>query len=110
MTSKPNPQAPGFNFRSTPVPWRSVSLSTTKGIARRCTSGMDFAGCSKFLIYESVAKPPSSTQSNPRKFIHLMDAAARISKRLNIELTHKLNAELNVLASQFDADQPPKQP
>jgi hypothetical protein len=108
MTSKPNPQAPGFNFRSPPTEWRAVDLTTTKGIARRCTSGMDFVGCSKALVYECVAKPLSSTQSKPKKFIHLMDAAARISKRLNRELTSQLNADLNMLASQFDADQPPQ--
>lgn len=110
MTSKPDPQAPGFNFRSTPVEWRSVDLATTKGIARRCSSGMDFVGCSKSLIYECIAKPLSSTKTNPRKFVHLMDAAARISQRLNRELTSKLNTELNQLASQFDADTHPHQP
>ena len=95
-----------LNFRNTPTEWRAVDLATTKGIAQRCTSGMDFVGCSKALIYEYVAKPLSSCQSKPEKFIHLMDAAARISKRLNRELASKLNTELDVLASQFDADQP----
>lgn len=106
MPHKIDPSAPKFNFRSTPVAWRSVDLAIVKNIAKRCTSGMDFAGCNKFTLYESVAKPPSSTTSNAPKFIHLMDAAARIAPRLDREMYRKLNAELSQLASEFDADQP----
>lgn len=107
MTSKPNPEAPAFNFRNTPTAWRAVDLPTTKSIAKRCVSGMDFAGCSKSLIYESVAKPYNSTKSDARKFVHLMDAAARILPRLQRELGKQLSDKLNELASQFDADQRP---
>jgi hypothetical protein len=107
MTSKPDPQAPTFNFRNTPTAWRAVDLPTTKNIAKKCTSGMDFVGCSKSLIYECVAKPFNSTQSNARKFVHLMDAAARILPRLQRDMDTQLSIKLNELASQFDADQHP---
>lgn len=107
MTSKPDPKAPAFNFRNTPTEWRAVDLATTKTIAKKCTSGMDFAGCSKSLIYESVAKPFNSTRSNGRKFVHLMDAAARLVPRLKRDMDTQLNIKLNELASQFDADQHP---
>ena len=104
MTSKPDPQAPAFNFRNTPTAWRAVDLPTTKNIADKCTSGMNFTGCSKSLIYESVAKPYNSCKANGRKFVHLMDAAARIAPKLQREMTRQLSEKLNELASQFDAD------
>ena len=104
MTSKLNSDAPKFHWRCTPTEWRSVDLATTKNIARRCSSGMDFVGCSKALVYECIAK--GSSQYNAQKFSHLMHAAARISKRLDNERYNKLNNELNHLSYLFDQQHP----
>lgn len=97
-------QPPKFNYRAVSK-WRSVDLSTTKYIAELCSSGVSFTGCSKALIFESMAQPCGHS-SNAPKFLELMDAAAKFMPKLTTEFNKKVSDKINEALYAYNQKQP----
>lgn len=63
--------------------WRAVDLRTTIKVAHACTSGVDYARCSKKDIYKTFMKPEVHTYAKPQVelFAWMMDEMVEIHNR-----------------------------
>ena len=86
---------PKFNFRDISK-WRVIDLSTTIAIAHKCSTGVDFRGCSKSHVIESMAKPPAGYTTDADKFVFMMD---RMAKKLpGLNTVHKIGIKQAIQA------------
>ena len=83
-----NNTPPKFNFRDVSK-WKVIDLPTTLIIAHKCSGGVNFAGCTKYDIIESMAKPHGYS-TDAAKFVFLMDNAVTGIANLKEEYREKL--------------------